>query len=126
MKYITTVLFLVSAIGDVAQAVSFTDDEGTTHDIPTGSTIVSGAMDAITMHHFGMEASQVKGTFGERSSSGSNYGGFYFDGNVADHGDHSSAEFNPDNFPADPDKAEQAFFESFDRLLCFVLIYQLL
>jgi len=111
MKYITTVLVSAFVGMDVAHAADtiFTDDLGTGHTIVAGSTIVCGAMDAITMHHFGMEASQIEGTFGERSSSGSNYGGSYFNGNIADHGDHSSAEFKPENFPADPDEAERAF-----------------
>ena len=80
MKYITTVLVSAFVGMDVAHAANtvFTDDKGIGHTIVAGSKIVCGAMDAITMHHFGMEASQIKGTFGERSSSGSNYGGSYF------------------------------------------------
>jgi len=92
-----------------AEGASFTDDKGTTHVISKGDTVLCGAMDAVGFFHFGMETSQIEGTFGERSSSGSNYGGTYFDGNLADHGDHGNVEYNPEHFPADPDETERAF-----------------
>lgn len=111
MIKLSTALFLFSVIEDMdfTEAVLFIDDQGTKHNIEQGDSILSGAMDSITMHHFGMESSQIKGTFGERSSSGSNYGQFYFNGNLADHGDHSKVEFDPEKFPADPDEGERAF-----------------
>eukprot|EP00560_Eucampia_antarctica_P004287 CAMPEP_0197836358 /NCGR_PEP_ID=MMETSP1437-20131217/28696_1 /TAXON_ID=49252 ORGANISM="Eucampia antarctica, Strain CCMP1452" /NCGR_SAMPLE_ID=MMETSP1437 /ASSEMBLY_ACC=CAM_ASM_001096 /LENGTH=471 /DNA_ID=CAMNT_0043442477 /DNA_START=1901 /DNA_END=3316 /DNA_ORIENTATION=- len=92
-----------------ARGADFVDDEGQYHSISSGSSIMCGAMDAVTLLHFGMESSQIKGTFGERSSSGSNYGGIYADGNLVDHGDHSNVAYNPEHFPADPDEAERAF-----------------
>jgi len=58
---------------------SFVDDAGTTHEIPSGAKIMTGTMDAVTLFHFGMESSQIMGTFGERSASGSNFGGVYHD-----------------------------------------------
>lgn len=78
-KSIARQLILFRLIAAVLAATTFTDDKGLTHKIPSGAKVLCGAMDAVTFFHFGMEASQVKGTFGERSSSGSNFGGKYFD-----------------------------------------------
>ena len=57
----------------------FLDDNGVYHLINSGDRVLCGAMDAVTLFHFGIDASQITGTIGERSSSGSNYGGEYFD-----------------------------------------------
>lgn len=99
----------ILAHGNALVGGIFTDDKGTLHTIYKNSKVLCGAMDAVTLFHFGMEASQIAGTFGERSSSGSNYGGQYFDGNIADHGDHANAQYKPEHFPADPDESERAF-----------------
>ena len=72
-----SILYYLSLSG--LSVASFTDDKGSTHNVPSGAKVLCGAMDAITLFHFGMESSQITGTFGERSSSGSNYGGQYFD-----------------------------------------------
>ena len=90
-------------------AGTFTDDEGTTH--TWGATvpkIVVGAFDAITLMHFGMQASQIVGTFGQRGTSGSNLNSYYHDGNNADHGNHSASVYDALNFPTDPNALEQA------------------
>ena len=81
MKSTNLQYFLLSAFcAALAQATTtFTDDNGLTHKVSSGAKVLCGAMDAVTLFHFGMEASQIGGTFGERSSSGSNYGGQYFD-----------------------------------------------
>ena len=60
-------------------AASFVDDKGTNFEFVGKPTILCGAMDAVAFQHFGMEGAQIKGTVGERSSSGSNYGGVYYD-----------------------------------------------
>ena len=76
LRYLTlinTALLVKSA------KTTFVDDAGTTHEIPSGAKIMTGAMDAVTLFHFGMESSQIVGTFGERSASGSNFGGIYHD-----------------------------------------------
>jgi len=92
---------------------SFLDDTGATITWSTDKpTIVCGAMDAIALSHFGMESSQIVGVFGEQSSSGSNYGGVYHDGNVNDLVDHSLLDHDPSLFPADPNEEERAFLES--------------
>jgi len=88
---------------------SFVDDKGTKHTFKSNAKILCGAMDAVAFYHFGMSYKQIGGTFGERSSSGSNYGGKYSNGNLADHGDHSKVDHNPEHFPADPDESERAF-----------------
>lgn len=108
VKFIVPALLFANAT-TLTYGAMFTDDNGLTHNIPSGAKVLCGAMDAVTLFHFGMEASQIGGTFGERSSSGSNYGGKYFDGNLADHGNHSNVEYNPEHFPADPDETERAF-----------------
>eukprot|EP00966_Prymnesium_polylepis_P193222 4478513-Prymnesium_polylepis.3 len=67
-----------------AAARTFFDDAGVTHTTTAASpTIVVGAMDAISLMHFGMTSPQIAGTFGERATSGSNYGGTYGNGNAA-------------------------------------------
>jgi hypothetical protein len=90
-------------------AGTFTDDEGTTH--TWGATvpkIVVGAFDAISLMHFGMQSSQIIGTFGERGTSGSNLNSYYQDGNKADHGNHAASVYEALNFPTDPNAEEQA------------------
>lgn len=93
----------------------FVDDAGTSHVIPAGATIVLGTMDAVALSHFGLTSDRVVATMGERSSSGSNHGGFYYDGNIA-YGelDHGSKDYDPSVFPADPDEEERAFLDSIE------------
>lgn len=93
-------------------ATTFIDDAGTSHTIPENANIVCGAMDAVAFSHFGMKPNRIVATYGERSSSGSNHGGVYADGNLAyaDLG-HAGNPYDPDVFPADPNDAERAFLD---------------
>jgi len=100
---------ILADLAILAHCASFTDDKGIKHDIQSGAKIITGAMDAVTLFHFGMEASQIEGTLGERSASGSNFGGVYFDGNIADHGDHAKIPFEQKKFPSGPDESERNF-----------------
>lgn len=97
-----------------ADTTTFVDDAGTTHEIASDATIVTGAMDAVAFSHFGLPSNRIIATFGERSSSGSNYGGFYYDGNLVygDELDHGGSEYDPDVFPADPDTEERAYLDA--------------
>jgi len=92
---------------------SFVDDTGSTITW-SGSqpTIITGAMDAVAFSHFGMSHEQILGVFGEQSSSGSNYGNTYFDGNVNNLIDHGLLDHDPSLFPADPNEEERAFLNS--------------
>jgi len=98
---------------ELALAGTFVDDEGTTHTIPENAKIVTGAMDAVAFYHFGMNSDHIVATIGERSTSGSNFGGTYFDGNLV-FGDinHGASPHDPDIFPADPNTEERAFLDS--------------
>lgn len=99
----------------VALGGTFTDDVGQTITwTPDKPKIVCGAMDAIALFHFGIEPSQIIGTFGERSASGSNINGIYADGNenAQELGDHTNTPYDPAIFPADPNDAERAFLDS--------------
>jgi len=90
---------------------SFTDDNGITHTWTKAQPkIVTGVFDAISLMHMGMKAGQILGTFGERSTSGSNFGAVYHDQTGANgaHGNHGEAVYNALNFPADPDLEERA------------------
>ena len=98
---------LLAAGVAIASAGSFTDDDGVTHTWTAANpTIVIGTHDAYSLLHMGLPASQIKATFGTRASSGSNYGGVYANGNVADHGDHSSTAYDPSAHPSDPTPEE--------------------
>jgi len=98
---------------DTAGGSIFIDDNGVSHTIPTNATIVLGAMDAVALFHFGLGPDRIVATLGERSSSGSNHGGYYYDGNVVyDELDHGSSEYDPSIFPADPNVEERAFLDS--------------
>jgi len=100
---------ICSLIAGLARAGSFVDDAGVSHEWTASQpNIVIGATDAISMFHFGMGADQISGTFGERATSGSNFGGYYHNGNVANHGDWSTDAFDPNAFPASPNAAEVA------------------
>jgi len=62
--------------------------------------------------HFGLEPERIIATFGERSSSGSNHGGYYYDGNIAyQELSHNETPYDPDIFPADPNEDERALLE---------------
>lgn len=101
-----------AATFNYAAGVAFIDDAGTTHEIASDATIVTGAMDAVALSHFGLPSDRILATFGERSSSGSNYGGFYSDGNLV-YGDtlpHNTT-YDPNVFPADPDVEERAYLD---------------
>jgi hypothetical protein len=89
------------------------DDNGATHILPADATLVAGAMDAVALSHIVLDASRVVATVGERSSSGSNHGGFYYDGNVV-YGEmnHGLSEYDPRLFPADLDAEERAFLDA--------------
>ena len=105
---------LTLAASAAADTTIFVDDAGTTHEIASDATIVTGAMDAVAFSHFGLPSDQIIATFGERSSSGSNYGGTYFDGNLV-YGDelkHGESDYDPDSFPADPDTEERAYLDA--------------
>lgn len=106
-------LFLIALLLSQVQATTFVDDDGTTHTIPENPTIVTGAMDAVAFYHFGMSANTIVATIGERSASGSNYGGQYFDGNlVYSELGHEDTVYDPKTFPADPSEDERAFLDS--------------
>jgi len=97
-----------------ARGASFVDDAGRAHTLPADATIVAGVMDAVALSHFGLSSSRVMATLGERSSSGSNHGGYYYDGNVV-YGEtmnHSLTVYDPSIFPADPDAEERAFLDA--------------
>ena len=85
MKSSVVACFLVYSLQchsfqEVYAAGSFTDDAGVTHSWEADAPqILTGAMDAVSLFHLGMAASQVAGTIGERTASGSNYGGIYAD-----------------------------------------------
>ena len=103
-------LLLSSMLAVMAQR-TFTDDAGVEHTTTKAHpTIAIGALDAVSLMHFGLSASSIKGTFGERGSSGSNKNGNYYDGNAHVPGsvDHGSATYDPSMFPADPTDAEMA------------------
>jgi len=108
---VSIALFLSLQLPRLASSAgSFTDDEGVTSTWTSDKpTIACGAMDALSFQALGMSADQIVGTFAERSSSGSNYGGIYADGNLIDHGDHANAPYDPSFFPADPTEAESNF-----------------
>ena len=90
----------------------FTDDMGTTHTWAARTpTIVTGAFQALTLMDMGVPASQIVGTFGERGTSGSNIGGVYANYNMADHGDHANAPYDPSHFLTDPTDAEKVLLE---------------
>jgi hypothetical protein len=97
-----------------ADTTIFVDDAGTTHEIDSKATIVTGAMDAVALSHFGFPSDRIIATFGERSSSGSNYGETYYDGNLV-YGDelkHGDSDYDPDLFPSDPDTEERAYLNA--------------
>jgi hypothetical protein len=52
--------FVVPSAADVA---SFVDDIGTTHEIASDATIVTGAMDAVAFSHFGLPSDRIIATF---------------------------------------------------------------
>ena len=84
------------------------DDVGVKHTWTKAQPkIVAGTFDAIALLHMGMDPSQIIGTFGERGTSGSNVNGYYHNGNLADHGNHSSAPYDRSNFPMDPTAEER-------------------
>ena len=120
MTMTTTLLMLLSLAtvivsgDDDVTFVTFVDDAGTSHQISSDATIVTGAMDAVALSHFGLDSDRIVATFGERSSSGSNHGGQYYDGNVvyADMMKHNETPYDPDVFPADPDTEERAYLDS--------------
>ena len=94
------------SVAAVVHAGAFTDDEGVSHTWTAAKpTIVIGASDAYSLLHFGLPASQIKATFGERATSGSNYGNAYANGNAATH-QHDSAHYDPSHFPTDPTAEE--------------------
>jgi len=93
-------------------ATTFVDDAGTSHNIPENANIVCGAMDAVAFSHFGMKSNRIIATYGERSSSGSNHGGAYYDGNLAyPELLHNETPYDQNIFPADPNDAERAFLD---------------
>lgn len=104
MRFVIFLLHLAIVFGR-----TFVDDAGVTHTTSAASpTVVTGSFEAISLMHFGVSHTQFRGTFGERATSGSNFGGVYADGNRADHGTHATGPYNPSLFPADPTAAELA------------------
>jgi hypothetical protein len=96
-----------------AFAGEFTDDENTKHTWTKAKpTILINARKALGLMHFGLGADQLYAVFGQRSTSGSNYGSVYADGNQADHGDHEDAVFDLDEWPSHPDAAEMKVLEA--------------
>lgn len=96
-----------------AESHYFTDDDGKTHVwYKAKPLIVGGAMDALTLLRFGLPVDQVKATWGERATSGSNINGNYYDGNTGEF--HSNGQkwgdvdYDALNFPSDPSTEEQA------------------
>ena len=78
----------------------------TTKDYPT---IIICSADGLSLVQFGLRHEQVKATFGERATSGSNINGVYADGNVNKFGtEHETTDYDPRHFPADPTSAERA------------------
>lgn len=89
-------------------AGSFVDDSGLKHSWNAEKPkVVAWSFDALALWHMGMGTDQLIGTYGERSVSGSNHGGYYHDGNVADHGDHGNTAYDPSAFPSDPSTEER-------------------
>jgi hypothetical protein len=95
-------------------AGTFTDDEGKTHTWAAAvPTIVTGTFQALTLMDMGLPASQVKGTFGERGTDGSNINGVFATSDSwvtrGNHGDHANAEHEREtHFLSDPTNAEKA------------------
>ena len=88
---------------------TYTDGDGNTHVWhATKPKIVTGAFQALTLIDMGVDPAQIIGTFGERATSGSNVDGVYANYNIADHGDHAAAPYDPSHFLTDPSPAEKA------------------
>jgi hypothetical protein len=111
------VLLSLLVVPAFADSHSFTDDEGTKHTWTKAKpTVLVNARFALGLMHFGLGADQLHSTFGQYSTSGSNYDhGLvddegkrkgYADGNMADHGKHNEAAFDLDQFPAHPNEVE--------------------
>lgn len=106
MQILLSVLFVPALAGE------FTDDEDVKHTWTKAKpTILINARKAVGLMHFGLGADQLYAVFGQHSTSGSNYGGVYADGNQADHGEHEKAEFDHSQWPSHPDEAEMAILK---------------
>jgi len=102
----------VSALADGHLPRTFTDDAGVKHSITQDKpTILIEAQKALSLMHFGIGADQLYATFGPFSTSGSNYGGVYANGNQADHGKHEDAAFDLSQWPSHPNPEEMAILE---------------
>jgi len=107
------ILVLLSLAVVPSCAGSFKDDAGVVHTwTALKPKVVAWSFDAVTLYHFGMTTDQLVGSYGERSASGSNHGGYYHDGNKASHGAHGLTPYDPSAFPADPTAAERALLTS--------------
>ena len=99
-------LLFLPGLALAATSRTFVDDAGVTHTTSGTPTISIGVMDGLSLENMGLSHLQVHGTWGARASAGSNYGtGFAF--NNAGSVDHNEAEYNPSNFPADPNTPEE-------------------
>jgi len=88
---------------------TYTDGDGRTHVWhATKPKIVTGAFQALTLLDMGVDPAQIIGTFGERATSGSNVDGVYANYNIADHGEHADAQYDPSHFLTDPSPEEKA------------------
>jgi len=89
MKAIAVALFLLSSLSSTQAQRTFTDDLGVTHTTTSDKPkIVAWAHRAVTLAHYGLDESQLLGTYGEWANSGSDY-------------DFENPEMGS-SFPADP------------------------
>jgi len=74
MKATSGALFLLALLSPTHAQRSFTDDLGVTHTTTSDKpTIVTWAHRAVTLEHYGLDESQLLGTYGEWANSGSDY-----------------------------------------------------
>jgi len=74
MKATTGALFLLSLSSSAQAQRSFTDDLGVTHTTTSDKPkVVAWAHRAVTLAHYGLDESQLLGTYGEWANSGSDY-----------------------------------------------------
>ena len=95
----------------LACARTFMDDAGVHHTTDGTPTVIAQVGDALSFEHMGLSHAQVIGTIGQRFTSGSNYEGCYYNGNLYDADgalDHNAAEYDPTLFPVDPISGDEA------------------
>jgi hypothetical protein len=103
---------LVPALADGHLPREFKDDENVVHKIKQDKPkILIEAQQVLSMLHFGVGKDQLYATHGPFSTSGSNYGGVYANGNQADHGTHEDALFELEHWPSHPNKDEMKVLE---------------